>query len=255
MLAHDAATDGLSSGGHSFDAPEDDLGRRWERETTIRVMTAYVAHELNHPLGTIINLVNTLSRQMAKSVVRPQEIDECLEKVKTEATRATTVIRHLRMLTERRPTARSNISLLEVCRETSERLRPLFEAKAIKLRFHINTSHSQVNGVKVLLETALYNFLINSVAALDDTQIAHRRLIIRIFEKPDMMLAIQVFDNGCGMPEEIRDHVFEPFVTTRPDGAGLGLAIAGDIIRWHHGTLACLPRRRGTCMEMALPQA
>ena len=81
-----------------------DLGRQWERETTVRVMTAYVAHELNHPLGTIINLVNTLSQHIAKHVVRPQDIDEHLKTIKAEAIRSTTIIKQLRQLTERRPT-------------------------------------------------------------------------------------------------------------------------------------------------------
>ena len=90
-----------------------DLGRQWEHETTVRVMTAYVAHELNHPLGTIINLVNTLSRNLARPVVRPQEIEDHLRTIKAEAVRATTTIKHLRLLTERRPTTKSSVCLIE----------------------------------------------------------------------------------------------------------------------------------------------
>jgi signal transduction histidine kinase len=107
-----------------LEAAGSDLGRQWERETTVRVMTAYVAHELNHPLGTIINLVNTLSRHLAKPVVRPLDIDGYLKGIKAEALRASTIIKQLRLLTERRPTTKSSVDLTEVCREEIDRLRP-----------------------------------------------------------------------------------------------------------------------------------
>ena len=236
-----------------LEAAGSDLGRQWERETTVRVMTAYVAHELNHPLGTIVNLVNTLSRHLAKPVVRPLDIEGFLKGIKAEALRASTTIKQLRLLTERRPTTKSSVDLTEVCREEIDRLSPLADAKQVRVRLEIRTDRVRVNGVKELLGTALYNFLINSVAALDDPQNASRKLMIRIAAKTAETTAIQVFDNGCGLPEAIRDKIFEPFVTTRPDGSGLGLAIAGDIVRWHRGRVACRSKRYGTCMEMILP--
>lgn len=232
---------------------ENSLGRQWEREATLRVMTAYVAHELNHPLGTIINLANTLSRQLAKPVIKPQDIDEQIKGIKAEAVRATTIIRHLRLLTERRPTERSIVQLTDVCQTAIERLRPLAMVKQIQVQMRVCTEQTQVNGSKALLEAALHNFLINSVAALDMPEISARRLVIRIASKLPGMTVVQVFDNGCGIPEHIRDRIFEPFVTTRPGGSGLGLAIAGDIVRWHLGRTASYSRRWGTCMEMVLP--
>ena len=236
-----------------LEAAGNDLGRQWERETTVRVMTAYVAHELNHPLGTIINLVNTLSRHLAKSVVRPLDIDEYLKDIKAEALRASTTIKHLRLLTERRPTTKSSVELTDVCREEIDRLRPLADAKQIRIRLEVRTDRTRVNGVKELLGTALYNFLINSIAALDVPAIIARKLMIRIVSKNPEATAVQVFDNGCGLPEAIRDKIFEPFVTSRADGSGLGLAIAGDIVRWHRGRVSCRSKRHGTCIEMILP--
>jgi signal transduction histidine kinase len=232
---------------------ESDFGRQWERETTARVMTAYIAHELNHPLGTIVNIVNTLARQLEKPVVRPQDISGYLKNIKEEALRASTTIKHLRLLTDRRPATRSSVSLVEVCQEAITRLKPLAAAKEVKVRLSVRTDRTRVNGVKELLGTALYNFLINSVAALDDPNLANRRVSVCIVGKSEDTTAIQVFDNGCGLPEHIRDKIFQPFVTTSSDGSGLGLAIAGDIARWHRGSVSSRPRRRGTCMEMILP--
>lgn len=230
-----------------------DLGQQWERETTVRVMTAYVAHELNQPLGSIINLSNTLSRHLARSVIRPQDIDEQIKSIKAEAIRATTIIKHLRLLTERRPTTKARVSLVEVCQEAISWLKPLTLAKRIRVRLWVCTGQVHVNGAKALLATALQNLLLNSIAALDDPAIANRRLMIRIAAATQERTAIEVFDNGCGLPEGIGDRIFEPFVTARPGGSGLGLAIAGDIVRWHRGHIACRSRRHGTCMTLNLP--
>jgi signal transduction histidine kinase len=95
--------------------------------------------------------------------------------------------------------------------------------------------------------------LINSIAALDVPEIVARKLMVRVVAKTPETTAVQVFDNGCGLPEDIRDKIFEPFVTTRADGSGLGLAIAGDIVRWHRGRVSCRSKRCGTCVEMILP--
>lgn len=253
----------LKSGAHSMSAssetkllvsPKGGIGRPWERETALRVMTAYVAHELNHPLGTIINLTNMLARRLAGPVVRPKDIGEHIQGIKAEAIRATSIIKNIRVLTDHRPAARESLSLIDVCRDTIARIKPLARAKQTKIRLEVRTDRIQVHGVKELLETALYNFLINSIAALDDPRIARRCVTIRIAVQETGRTTIQVLDNGAGVPAAIRDKIFEPFVTTRPDGSGLGLAIARDIMRWHHGGVCCRPRKCGTCMELVLPQ-
>ena len=245
MLAGDAQAVELINSG---------VARQWERETAIRVMTAYVAHELNHPLGTIINLANMLSRRLAGPVVSPKDVGEHIKIIKAEAMRATSIIKHMRMLTEHKPAARESLCLVSVCRDTIARVRPLATSKQVKTRLEVRLAQARVRGVRELLETALYNFAINSIAALDDPKFVRRCVTIRILADEPQTTAIQVIDNGIGVPEAIRAKIFEPFVTTRADGSGLGLAIAGDIVRWHHGRVSCRPRKTGTCMEMVLPQ-
>lgn len=239
---------------HAAEISKSTVGRHWEQETTLRVMTAYVAHELNHPLGTIINLANMLSRRLAGHVVRPNEIGEHIKIIKAEADRATSIIKHMRMLTEHKPTARESVCLINISRDTIARIKPLAASKLVKIRFEVRLPHARVLGVKELLGTALYNLAINSIAALDEPTFDNRQLTIRIVNEVPHWTTVQVLDNGIGVPEAIREKIFEPFVTTRAGGSGLGLAIAGDIVRWHHGRLSCRPRKSGACMEMILPQ-
>ena len=238
----------------AFDSTLSGVGREWQRDMALRVMTAYVAHELNHPLGTIINLTNVLSRLLAGTIVSPKDLGEHIKGIKAEAIRATSVLKNLRMLTEHKPGPRESLSLFDVCCDTIARVKPLAKAKHVKIRLEIRTDRTKVQGVKGLLETALYNFIINSIAALDDPDLTNRRVIVRVVAQEPNRTAIQVLDNGIGVPKIIRDKIFEPFVTTRANGRGLGLAIAGDVIRWHRGSVSCRPRKSGTCMEITLPQ-
>lgn len=239
---------------HALDGSAGGISRPWEREITVRVMTAYVAHELNHPLGTIINLANILARRLVDPVVRSKDISQHIKHIKAEAVRATSVIKNMRMLTDHKPTAYESLNLIEVCQDTIVRMRPLAKSKEVKIRLEVRTAFVRVQGVKELLETALYNFIINSIAALDHANVTGRLVTIRILRRDPGETTIQVLDNGIGVPDSILDKIFEPFVTTRTDGSGLGLAIAGDVIRLHHGRVCCHQRKSGTCMEMILPQ-
>jgi two-component system, NtrC family, nitrogen regulation sensor histidine kinase GlnL len=72
-------------------------------------------------------------------------------------------------------------------------------------------------------------------------------------ERVSLPLEISVHDNGKGVPEEIAPHIFEPFVTTKPQGRGLGLALVAKVVRDHGGTVECQPRRRGTTFRTLLP--
>src|SRR5215475_6228638 len=185
---------------HALDSTASDIGRQWEREMAVHVMTAYVAHELNHPLGTIINLANMLSRRLAGQAVRPKEMTGHIKDIKAEAIRATSIIKNMRMLTEHKPVARESLSLIEVCHDTIARIKPLAKSKQVKIRFEVRTALVRVHGVKELLETALCNFIINSIAALDLANVTSRLVIIRILTPNPAETAIQVLDNGIGIP-------------------------------------------------------
>src|SRR5262249_41353312 len=105
--SRDRGVGGVMSAVHEAPALSD-IDRPWEREMAVRVMTGYVAHELNHPLGTIINLANILSRRLVCPVVRSKDISEHVKNIKAEAIRATSIIKNMRMLTEHKPPARES---------------------------------------------------------------------------------------------------------------------------------------------------
>ena len=127
------------------------------------------------------------------------------------------------------------------------------DAKQIRVRLEVRTNQTHVTGVTALLGTALYNFSINSVATLDDPAIAVRKVMIRIAAKTPQTTAVQVFDNGCGLPESIRDR---PSSLLSHNTLGWQRIGTGD--RGRHRALASRQRflplkATSDVMEMVLP--
>src|SRR5262249_61611995 len=144
--------------------------------------------------------------RLADPVVRSKDISEHVKNIKAEAVRATSIIKNMRMLTEHKPVAHESLSLVEVCHDTIARMKPLAKSKQVKIRFEVRTALVRVHGVKELLETALCNFIINSITALDLANVS-RLVTIRILTPSPAETAIQVLDNGIGIPGSIRDKV------------------------------------------------
>jgi len=93
-----------------------------------------------------------------------------------------------------------------------------------------------ITGDDVLLQQVLVNLIMNAIDAMDDTPPALRRVVVSSVIRPgDVSVSIQ--DAGCGIAANLSDRVFDPFVTTKPDGLGIGLSIVKHIVDAHGGRI------------------
>ena len=98
------------------------------------------------------------------------------------------------------------------------------------------------------MQRALDNLILN---AIQNTP-PGGRITVDALDRGDH-LVLRVTDTGPGVSGDIRDRLFEPFATARPDGTGLGLAIVKEIVRAHHGDIRLIPTTRGASFEIELP--
>jgi C4-dicarboxylate-specific signal transduction histidine kinase len=103
-----------------------------------------------------------------------------------------------------------------------------------------------VSGDRVQLQQVLLNLVINASDAMAALEPADRRLLVRAERDGDGGVRISVSDRGCGMPAEQLEAVFEPFVTTKAEGLGLGLAVCRTIVRAHGGEIRAENNGEGT---------
>ena len=230
---------------------EDHLAHR----LALRSVAAYVAHEINHPLGTIANLASLLSRRINDPVIRPSELATQIESIKLETRRAADVIKNLRVLAGGLHGHRETVNVHGLLREAINRFRRRYGKETVRIRVECRDLLLSVQAVPELLHIALYNLLINGVEAAQSASVEKPRLTLRTKRPTRDRVVIDVIDNGPGVAEAIKSQMFEPFVSDRAGGSGLGLAICRDVVEWHGGILSYedMATRHGTCFRITLP--
>lgn len=247
-----------STGGHLyFTAVIRDITQRKELERDVRFMekladigkaVAHVVHEIRKPLMLIGGFAGQVERSEA---IRDSEKDRRkLQIVIEEVRRLDTLLSGIRLLT--RPPSSSlkfSIAVNHVLNETIELLQPMLKSHRIEVRTELAADPIMVHGDPDQLKQVFLNLLENAISAMNG--------VGRVFIASRLGAAtaqIVVEDNGPGIPEELREKVFDPFFTTSPEGTGLGLAICRNIIRDHGGTISAQSAAsRGTRFVVELP--
>ncbi|WP_411818195.1 two-component system sensor histidine kinase NtrB [Hyphococcus sp. DH-69] len=215
-------------------------------------MASNIAHELNQPLAAAINYT-----QAARKVIQSdgafdeRGIAEILDKAIQQSKRAAEIIRGLRSFVSKDSSTKILVDINEIIED------------AIELTMYGNlAARSQVQYIpvapdvsimvdKIRIQQVIVNLVKNSLDALGSVSDAEIIVQTRCVEQN---LEISVSDNGPGIPEEIRNSVFRPFVTTKADGMGVGLSISKSIIEEHFGKLTVSDNPdRGVMFKATLP--
>ena len=206
------------------------------RLTAMGEMASALAHELNQPLSAIANYLRGSQRLLEKDAPadRPR-LSEALGKAADQAIRAGDVIQRLRRFVVRGETEKSLENLPGLIEEACTLA--LVGANELGIRviktFDPACRTALVDGVQI--QQVVINLLRNSVEAM---LISHRRILeIRVAPGPDSFIVVSISDTGSGIGELTLPRLFEPFMTTKKDGMGIGLSVCRTIIEAHGGTI------------------
>jgi two-component system, LuxR family, sensor kinase FixL len=217
-------------------------------------MASTMAHELNQPLTAVTNYLEAGRQLLATGVGSPERINEMTEKAIAQAQRAGDVIRRLRGFVSKGVTERRIQSLNQV--EESLAL-ALVGARQRGVRASLELDHTlpPVLVDHVQIQQVVLNLVRNAVEAME--QIERRELRIGTRAVPEQgTVEIIVADTGPGIAPELADRLFQPFVTTKATGMGLGLSICREIVEAHNGRLTTAPASSGgTVFRVTLPIA
>jgi PAS domain S-box-containing protein len=223
------------------------------RLTAAAQIAAALAHELNQPLTAVVNSVNTAKRLLARgdraNLLIAQEVtDEAAE----QALRASAIIHSLRQLVSRSEMERTMEILPAMIEEASAFVLSGVAPLAVRLRFEFDDNARRVSVNRVQIQQVIVNLIRNAVEAMADREPREVTLTTRALD--DEAIEIAVADIGPGIPDDIADRLFNPFVSSKHDGMGLGLSISRSIIEAHDGQLIAAPNPGGgTIFRFTLP--
>jgi len=206
------------------------------RLTAMGEMASTLAHELNQPLAAITNYLKGSQRLLESSNdTSAAAIREAMNKAGDQALRAGQIIRRLRDFVSRGETEKKVENLPKLIEEASALALVGAKEQGIRVRFQLNPRLELVLVDKVQIQQVLLNLIRNAIDAMSET--VQRDLTISTEPVEGQMVQISVADTGIGIPPEMTSQLFQPFVTTKRDGMGVGLSISKTIVDTHGGRL------------------
>ena len=224
-----------------------------QRRSMMGEMVASLAHELNQPLGAILNNLGGLGRLLAQGNKEPALAARAISNAIEDTKRAGEIVRRVRAMFSGASTNKVAVDLAALVNEVVTLIGS--ESALRKITVEIEAaSPLEVLGDRVLLQQCVLNLLVNAFDALMDTPELERRVTVGIAPEKPGWIALSVGDNGSGIDPSVAGRVFEPFVTTKSGGMGLGLLVTQSIVEDHGGKIWLMPNaERGTTFTFTLP--
>jgi two-component system, LuxR family, sensor kinase FixL len=206
------------------------------RLTAMGEMASALAHELNQPLSAIANYLRGSKRLLDKG--DPADLPrlaEALDKAGDQALRAGEVIHRLRDFIGRGETERRVESISKLIEEASALALVGAKELGVRVTMQFDRTADVVLADRVQIQQVILNLLRNAIDAMHDAKKAE--LKVGVTREEDGFTLVSVSDTGSGISEEVRPRLFEPFMTTKKEGMGVGLSICRTIVEAHGGSI------------------
>ena len=225
------------------------------RVATLGELTASIAHEVNQPLAAIATNGEASLRWLDRPEPNVAEARELAGRMVADARRAADVIKHIRAMASRQSAGRELLSVNDVVAETLDFLQRDLQARDVEVELDAAPGLPPIEADRTQLQQVMVNLAINAEQAMVQHNVTDRRLAIRTGLATSGCIRVEVEDSGPGIPPELAGRLFDSFVTTKPNGLGIGLAICRSIIEAHGGRIQVESGDKGARFTFTLPAA
>jgi len=217
-------------------------------------LSGALAHEINQPLASILGNAQAAQRLIARDPPDLAEIQEALKDIVDADKRAGNVIHQLRAMLKKGEAQFRPLDINTTVREVLDLAHSDLIAHQVTVVRRFAFYLPPVRGDRVQLQQVLLNFIMNACEAMSDAAPDGRVLTIRTAPAEGQSIEICVIDTGRGIPPDLQESLFEPFITTKKDGLGLGLSICRSIVSAHGGRLRAENNPEGgAALHVTLP--
>ena len=205
------------------------------RTGTMVELTGALAHELNHPLGSILNNANAARRFLEQEEPDLDEISEIIGDIISEDKRARDVMQKLRALMKKTEIEFRPLSINSVIEEVLKLTHSELVIKNVSLIRQFSDQLPRIIGDRVQLQQVFLNLIVNAIDAMKNA--SDRTLHISTTMKGSRNILVCFRDSGTGLDEGKTENIFRPFFTTKKEGMGMGLSVVRSIIKSHEGDI------------------
>jgi len=224
------------------------------RRVAMGGLAASIAHELNQPLGAIHNNAGAARLLIKSDPPRLDEVADILEDIQQDDKRASEVIARIRRLLRKADVEAEALNLNEAIGETQKLLAFDASTHGVSVKVETEPGLPKVWADGIQVQQVLLNLALNSMEAMQSQPAETRQLTIRSRQSNAKEAEVSVIDSGTGIPAEMLPKLFDPFVTSKLGGMGLGLSISRTIVEAFGGRMRAesLPLR-GAAVHFTLP--
>ena len=226
------------------------------RVSSLGVLTASIAHEVNQPLSGIVTNASTCLRMLGADPPNVEGARETARRTIRDGNRASEVISRLRSLFANKGAATELVDLNEATREVIALSSSRLQRDRVVLQTELADDLPPVSGDRVQLQQVILNLLQNALDAMSAVDDRARQLVVRTECDEGDQVRLTVQDAGVGFGPQVGERLFEAFYTTKSDGMGIGLSVSRAIIERHRGRLWAAPNDGpGVAFSFSVPCA
>jgi PAS domain S-box-containing protein len=224
------------------------------RVTSLGELTASIAHEVNQPLGAIVANAEASLGWLDRENPDVNEARAAIARIARDGHRAGEVIRRVRALVKKTDAQMVSLQINEIVREAADFVQQELASSQVSLRLDLGVDLMAIHGDRIQLQQVLLNLISNGIEAMQVVFDRPRELVIRSERDGAKQVRVTVTDCGTGLSAENASKIFEPFVTTKGTGMGMGLSICRSIIDAHGGRIwASASEPYGAAIQFTLP--
>jgi signal transduction histidine kinase/integral membrane sensor domain MASE1 len=226
------------------------------RLSSMGELTASLAHQLSQPLTGILNNTQAALRYIDSGRASVPALREIIGDIEEDDRRASDVLRRVRDMVARTEWAPVPIDANTIVRDVGVLLASDALLRNVSVSLDFASEPLIISGNRIDLEQVLLNVVTNAMDAVGDRPEGQRLVTVQTRRDGDGLVEIVVHDRGAGLPAGAEDQIFEPFVTTKPTGMGMGLAVARSLVDDHGGKICAANHPAGgAVVTISLPIA